>query len=50
MEPKFSEGQDRETVMTELNALIKNGWELDEEKIIKKTYHFGTYTKVLVRY
>ena len=51
MEPKFSEGHDRDTVRTELDVLINNGWELNEEKkVIKKTYHLGTYTNVLVRY
>lgn len=49
MEPKLSEGQDRDTVMTEFNTLIHDGWELDDGKTgIRKTYHFGTYTKVLV--
>lgn len=49
MQPKFSEGQEESTMMTTLNALVKNGWELDEEQIgVQKTYHLKTYIKVLV--
>lgn len=33
----------------ELDALLENGWKLDEEQIrLEKTYHFKTYTKVAV--
>lgn len=48
MQPKFSEGQEESTVMRKLNALVKNGWELDEQIGVQKTYHLKTYTKVLV--
>jgi len=49
MQPKVSEGQEESTVMRKLNALVKNGWELDEDQIgVQKTYHLKTYTKVLV--
>jgi 4a-hydroxytetrahydrobiopterin dehydratase len=51
MEPKISEGEDQEEVKAELKGLINDGWELDEEQRgVKKTYHFKTYTKVLVGY
>ena len=49
MQPKFSEGQDESKVMAELEALVEGGWKLDGEQIgIQRTYHFKTYTKVLV--
>lgn len=49
MQPKFSEGQDESKVMAELEALVESGWKLDEEQIgVQRTYHFKTYTKVLV--
>ena len=50
MEPKISKGQDESKVKTELQALLENGWKLNDEQIqLEKTYHFKTYTKVLVR-
>jgi hypothetical protein len=49
MQPKFSEGQDEAKVMEETRALIKNGWDLDDDGMgIRKTYHFKNYTKALV--
>lgn len=48
MQPKLSK-QDESEVTPELNSLIESGWKLDEEQIgVQKTYHFKTYTKVLV--
>ena len=49
IQPKFSDGQDENAVMAELNALVENGWKLDDEqKGVRKTYYLKTYTKVLV--
>ena len=49
MQPKLSEGQDESRVMAEAKALLEDGWILDnEERGVKKTYHFKTYTKALV--
>jgi 4a-hydroxytetrahydrobiopterin dehydratase len=50
MQPKIPEGQDEAKIKGELEALIQNGWKLDEEQIrLEKTYYFKTYTKVIVR-
>jgi 4a-hydroxytetrahydrobiopterin dehydratase len=49
MQLKFSKGQDESKVTADVNALVESGWELDEEQIgVQKTYHFKTYTKVMV--
>ena len=33
----------------ELNALVEDGWRLDDERMgIRKTYYLKTYTKVMV--
>ena len=49
MPPQISEGQNATQVNAELEALLDNGWKLDEEQIqLEKTYHFKTYTKVAV--
>ena len=49
MQPKISEGQDENKIITEAKALVENGWALDDEEMgVKKTYHFKTYTKALV--
>ncbi|KAJ5735470.1 uncharacterized protein N7483_000595 [Penicillium malachiteum] len=46
---KIAEGEDRELVQTEIEALIhQSGWELLGGDTIRKTFHFKTYTKVLV--
>ena len=50
MQPKISQGNDDNRVMAEAKALIENGWILDDEAMgVKKTFHFKTYTKSLVR-
>ena len=50
MQPKITEGQDESKVISEAEALLDNGWTLDDEEMgVKKQYHFKTYTKVLVR-
>ena len=48
MELHISQGQDENQVKDELQALLRNGWELNEDQEIEKTYHFKLYTKVLV--
>ena len=49
MQLKLSEGQDESKVTAEVTALVESGWNLDEEQIgVRKTYHFKTYTKVMV--
>jgi hypothetical protein len=48
MELHISQGQDEDQVKNELQALLKNGWKLNEDQEIEKTYHFKLYTKVLV--
>lgn len=46
---KVSEGESVESVLPEILALIdKSGWELLNDDTIRKTFHFKTYTKVLV--
>jgi predicted DNA-binding ArsR family transcriptional regulator len=48
--PKIAEGQNDAEVKADLEALIENGWKLNEDQIqLEKTYHFKTYTKVAVR-
>ena len=50
MSPQFSSGADERKLSEELDALLKEGWTLDEEQMgLKKTFYFKTYTKVLVR-
>ena len=50
MKPKITEGQEKSRVTSEAEALLDNGWILDDEEMgVKKKYHFKTYTKVLVR-
>lgn len=50
MKPTVSDKQDESRVLSELEALVENGWKLDEDQTcINKMYHFNTYTKVLVR-
>ncbi|KAJ5609751.1 hypothetical protein N7528_010318 [Penicillium herquei] len=45
---KVAEGEDRELVQTEIEALIRqSGWELVGDDTIRKTFYFKTYTKVL---
>lgn len=49
MQPKFSEGQDESELTEALDALVQNGWKLDEEESgVRKTYYLKTYTKVMV--
>lgn len=49
MQLKFSKGQDESKVTADVNALLESGWELDGKQIgVQKTYHFKTYTKVIV--
>jgi hypothetical protein len=48
-QPIYAQGEEENKLNPELNKLFESGWELDENKMgIKKTYHFKTYTKVLV--
>ena len=50
MQPKVSEGQDKSNVIAETNALLENGWRLDNEEMgVNRTFYFKTYTKALVR-
>lgn len=50
MPTKFSNGENGEELDAELKKLLNEGWSLDKsESGIEKTYHFKTYTKVLVR-
>ena len=50
MDPKFSPGADEERLLEELDALLKEGWTLDEEQTgLEKTFYFKTYTKCMVR-
>ena len=46
---KVSEEEDVHSVQAEIEALVsQSGWELLNDHTIRKTFHFGTYTKVLV--
>ncbi|KAJ5543505.1 hypothetical protein N7535_005930 [Penicillium sp. DV-2018c] len=45
---KVSAGEDVSSVKTEVHDLVmKLGWNLVNERTIRKTFHFKTYTKVL---
>ena len=49
MNPKFSPGVDEKRLSGEVDALLKDGWTLDEEQIgLEKTFYFKTYTKCMV--
>ena len=48
MELHTSRGEDKAQVKDELQILFNNGWKLNEDQQIEKTYHFKLYTKVLV--
>jgi len=48
MELHISRGEDEDQVKAELQALLQNGWILNEDQEIERTYHFKLYTKVLV--
>ena len=49
MHLKLSEGQEESKVTAEVTALVESGWGLDEEQLgVRKTYHFKTYTKIMV--
>lgn len=49
-QPIYAQGEEENKLNPELSKLFESGWELDENKMgLKKTYHFKTYTKVLVR-
>jgi hypothetical protein len=51
LQPRISEGEDEFQVKKDLEALVENGWELNEEQIqLERTYYFKTYTKVMVSY
>lgn len=46
---KVSEGETFQSVQAGIEALVnESGWELLNDYTIRKTFHFGTYTKVLV--
>lgn len=49
MQARISEGQDENKVRDEVEALLGNGWRLEGEKVLKKTYCLKSYTKVMVR-
>lgn len=47
----ISAGEDVPTVQRAVEALIANGWGLDDEKMgIKKTYYFKGYFKAVVSF
>lgn len=49
MDLNFSAGANPDQLNGEVEALLKDAWELDEERMgLKKTYHFKTYTKCQV--
>jgi hypothetical protein len=48
MELHISRGEDEDQVNDELQTLLQNGWVLNENHEIERTYHFKLYTKVLV--
>jgi hypothetical protein len=48
MELHISRGEDEDQVKAELQTLLQNGWILNEDHEIERTYHFKLYTKVLV--
>jgi hypothetical protein len=51
MEPNLSAGANTAQLIGEVEALLANGWMLDEEQRgLQKTYYFKTYTKCLVYY
>lgn len=49
MEPKFSAGVDKDQLTGKVEALLRNNWTLDEDRMgLQKTYYFKTYTKCMV--
>lgn len=49
MEPRFSEGEDKDRLMIETTALLKSKWTLDEaQQGLEKTFNFPSYAKALV--
>lgn len=50
MQPIFFEGANEGLLMTEMQALFKDEWILDEEQMgVTKTYYCKTYTKALIK-
>jgi len=49
MQAKFSEGEDAAKLGAEVETLLNNGWMLEDEQKLLKTYYFKTYTKVMVK-
>ena len=48
-EPQFAEGIDVEQLRPRVDALVGNGWKLDEDGTgVLKTYYFKTYFKAVV--
>jgi len=45
---QIAKGQNEQNVRTEVEALLQDGWKLNDKGELEKTYHFKTYTKVLV--
>jgi hypothetical protein len=48
MPPQIPREESGTQVKAELEGLLANGWELEEEILLKKTYFCKTYTKVVV--
>lgn len=46
---KICDGEDADRMTKDVESLVNRGWALDDQQIeLRKTYHFKTYTKVLV--
>lgn len=49
LQPQFAEGIDAEPLRPQVDALVGNGWKLDEDGMgVLKTYYFKTYFKAVV--
>jgi hypothetical protein len=46
--PSISKGENEGQVIKEIEALYANGWKLNENEELEKTYGLKTYTKVNV--
>ena len=47
---RYSAGEDEVAVQRGVEALTKQGWEVDGERMgVKKTYYFRSYFKAIVR-
>lgn len=47
---EVSDGADADAIRLQVESLQGNGWDLVDNNMLKKTYCFATYTKVMVQH